>query len=248
MFSFSLCVIRDFVHWMRHRGSSVRSPGVVDQDTHDQLMGDFQHLKQAHDKLLAARGCDYCIAPHKTSGPVSRETLQKRFRATGKWRPSTSRNAVPKTFDKERMDNLIRFMWDKDKKKTGLVWIQQPDHPSNGSKVPLKEAMSSALLLYRLHCLFPGSISPIKQNDLIPGTAWTVSLKHMKTGLTVLFTEKEGGCHIVPDTFHISNIKSDVLYLRNELTELIDLLFAEDFPHPMVGLVAGSTIISELVS
>lgn len=254
MFSGAINIVRDFADWMWLSSPSFPFSGFVTRNTHEQLIREFEilkdthanlertyeDLKEVHDKLVAERDNDYCTTPQKTSSTVSREILQKRFRATGKWVPSAGKSSSIPMVDTSRKGNTTQFMWDKYQNKTVLKWLQEPDASHATFQIPLGEAMSSALLLYRLHCLFPGNIYSTKQNELSPGSVWRVSLKHMKTGLTVVFTEKEGGCHIIPDIFNVGNIKPDVLFLRNELMDLIDMLFAQDFPHLKAGLVAGS--------
>lgn len=96
-------------------------------------------------------------------------------------------------------------------------------------------AMSSAMLLYRLLCLYQAKVTSEGPDGY--KCIWWITLKHKATNETITFGEWKGAAGIW--TRHI-NIKELSEAYKNDLLELLNLLYSKICPHPYDGLVAGS--------
>jgi len=96
------------------------------------------------------------------------------------------------------------------------------------------EAISSALMLYRLLCLFPApvKVEPEGRYKCI----WWVCLKHIDTGETLMFGEWKGAAGIWT-RFH-DHKELPKSFKRDTLT-LLNLLISDQCPHPYDSLTAG---------
>jgi hypothetical protein len=98
------------------------------------------------------------------------------------------------------------------------------------------EAISSALMLYRLLCLFGGKVTVVPKKHQYK-CIWWFTLKHKETGEYLQFGEWKGAAGIWT-RFHSrdelpGSYKADILTLLNEL-------ISKNTPHPYDGTVAGS--------
>lgn len=100
------------------------------------------------------------------------------------------------------------------------------------TNVGFYEALPSALLMYRLACLFPGSIETMGQDGY--KFVWQFRLEHVATKTKITFGEWKGG-----SLFWTEGTKVDKAFLK-DVEELITLLVSDNCPHPYDGLVAGS--------
>lgn len=96
--------------------------------------------------------------------------------------------------------------------------------------VKFQEAISSAMLMYRLACLFPGKITTDGQEGY--KFVWSMHFKHVETGEVIGFGEWKGGALFWTQT--TSNKE-----LIRDLKTLIEILISDNCPHPYDGLVAG---------
>lgn len=104
--------------------------------------------------------------------------------------------------------------------------------PKRLSELDLWYVMSSAMLLYRLCCLFSGLRVHVK------GPAgykyvWTAEVQHVATGGLVNFGEHKGASHV--SASHLQGPKE----FLDDMLELLNLLYDEKCLHPYDGLVAG---------
>lgn len=107
------------------------------------------------------------------------------------------------------------------------------------SKYPF-QVMSSAMLLYRLCCLFVGQLDPTAgvPTDTDRGV-WGIELTHKHTQQQVHLGDKKGGAYLCPDLFDLKEADLDQLAFQADLLELANMLFAADFPHPYGGIAGG---------
>ncbi len=95
-------------------------------------------------------------------------------------------------------------------------------------------ALPSALLMYRLACLFQGNIKACGQDGY--KFTWQFALKHKKSGQIICFGEWKGGS-LFWTQFNLSDVPND---FKADILKLIDVLVSDTCPHPYDGLVAGS--------
>lgn len=159
-----------------------------------------------------------------------------------KWTPVTSEEAhkegglngnvnseilIDKTTLKVR-EPLVRLsMFDKNK----AAYAKQ-EETSTG----IYMAISSALAMYRLICLFN---NPIVETEGAAGykVPWSMSFKHKKTGLIIMFSEWKGGFGVW--TKFGSPKEVPELY-KKDMIEIINLILSDKSPHPYDGCTAGS--------
>lgn len=99
--------------------------------------------------------------------------------------------------------------------------------------VGLYRAIPSALLMYRLSCLFPGQIKTYGQSGY--KFVWQFSFKHLESGNYIIFGEWKGG-----SLFWTKHDKETVpKEFERDILKLINVLVSDDCAHPYDGLVAG---------
>lgn len=96
------------------------------------------------------------------------------------------------------------------------------------------EAIPSALLMYRLACLFEGSIEAAGQEGY--KVVWSMALKHEPSGEFLTFGEWKGGALFW--TKFMSHEKLPKGFKKDTLA-LLEALLSKQCPHPYDGLVAG---------
>jgi hypothetical protein len=105
--------------------------------------------------------------------------------------------------------------------------------PRKESETSFCQAIPSALLMYRLSCLFPGQIKTFGREAY--KFVWQFNLKHRATGEMVCFGEWKGGA-LFWTNFDYSNCPP---LFKNDLEKLLTILVSDNCPHPYDGLVAG---------
>lgn len=120
-------------------------------------------------------------------------------------------------YDKETKCFGFRSYWDDDTKQY---------------EFDMYRVMSSALLLYRVCCLFAGIHIDVMGRDAYK-MVWQAEVKHKATGEAMGFSEWKGAALVrVSDLTLPKEVESDML-------DLLNLLFDTNFPHPYDGTVAG---------
>ena len=105
----------------------------------------------------------------------------------------------------------------------------------NPKAVGFWQAIPSALLMYRLACLFPGQIETEGHEGY--KVTWTMTLRHKATGEILGFGEWKGGALFWTK---YGSYKELPTQFRSDLLKLINLLISDVSPHPYDGVVAGS--------
>lgn len=95
-------------------------------------------------------------------------------------------------------------------------------------------AIPSALLMYRLACLFEGKMNIEGKEGY--KFVWTLPLKHKETGEYLSFGEWKGGS-LFWTKFH--NYKEMPEAFKRDTLALLNALLSKKCPHPYDGLVAG---------
>lgn len=100
----------------------------------------------------------------------------------------------------------------------------------------LYEVMSSALMLYRLICMFPNPkiICEGYNGYKVP---WEMFFKHVETGKIICMSEWKGSFSLRTEFNDITEVP---VSLQKDLCMLFDLLYSNNSPHPYDHTVAGS--------
>jgi len=180
------------------------------------------------------------MANYLVNPPYTQERLGNYERAkeiTTKWTPinhnHTSTNSI---IDSETSGNFM----------SSLVYLHFEDGKfsfdpptkqamEDGTKLALPtylhHVISSALLLYRLNCLFV--IWNIFEDVPRYKTLWWIVVRHKKTGKHLMFGEYKGAAGLNYTCPMKPSFKKDTL-------ELLNFLVSNECPHPYDKTVAGS--------
>ncbi len=101
--------------------------------------------------------------------------------------------------------------------------------------IGMYQVFSSALLLYRLLCLFKAQV--VSEGPEGYKCVWWITLQHKETGDCLMFGEWKGAAGIWTVYHSHEELKDS---FKQDILELLDLLAANDCPHPYDGTVAGS--------
>ena len=122
-------------------------------------------------------------------------------------------------------------------KKTFKTKVVEDAFGKRGDKYyMLYEMMSSALMLYRLICMFPNP-KVVCQGSAGYKVPWEMFFKHKETGRIICMSEWKGSFFLRTEFY---DIKDMPLSLQNDMCILFDLLFSNNSPHPYNHTVAGS--------
>lgn len=126
--------------------------------------------------------------------------------------------------------NLNTFFQFNENRKIELKkdWTFNPDYYG------FYQAIPSALLLYRLGCVFDGEVHFDREGYK---AIWDFPLKHIKTGELVIFGEHKGGSSFWTRWVNVKDVPKEFL---KDLKELIEYLVSDEVSHPYDGVVAGS--------
>ena len=102
--------------------------------------------------------------------------------------------------------------------------------------VGMYHAISSALLLYRLLCLFGSPVQVVPKDDQYK-CIWWVTLEHKKSHQILQFGEWKAAAGIWT-TYH--SIEKMPASFKADILELLNLIVSRTCPHPYDGCVAGS--------
>jgi hypothetical protein len=174
----------------------------------------------------SAESDGYIISPPYCQGRVEHAVYERAEAQTVKWEPieapiglGTCGNISPE-YDKT----------------TGKCVLRPERHERDPERFEyMFHVISSAMLLYRLLCLFKADVETEGPEGY--KCIWWVNLKHKETGEILRFGEWKGAAGIWT-RFH-RNDELPEAYKRDMLL-LLDELVAEDCPHPYDGNIAGS--------
>ncbi|XP_065653826.1 uncharacterized protein LOC136071925 isoform X1 [Hydra vulgaris] len=112
----------------------------------------------------------------------------------------------------------------------------------NSNEIVLVDAIPSALMLYRLICLF--ELNCNDYNCLNDTTVWKVSMVHKRSGGIIHFKDYNGYLKIyvsVDQNCELNTLDTifEISEFRDAVTQLLALLMDEKFCHPY-GTIAGS--------
>jgi len=181
----------------------------------------------------------YVVNPPNVSKRVDDKVYDRVKIQTQKWTP------LPDSSGVELIGN-VRPVWNKKEKKFSFVpYPSLDDTEKNGKTLIIKnyykeydnmhKVISSAMLLYRLLCLFKCTV--VSEGPEGYKCTWWITLKHNKTGERLMFGEWKGAAGIWT-RFH--NTEELPVSYRKDILGLLNKLCAEDCPHPYDGCVAGS--------
>ncbi len=97
------------------------------------------------------------------------------------------------------------------------------------------EVMSSALLLYRLICIFPSNPQLIVDGAQGYKVPWEFWIKHKETNTLFCMSEWKGGISIRTEY----NEYDDNAQATNDIIDLLNLIVSNESPHPYDGCTAG---------
>lgn len=121
------------------------------------------------------------------------------------------------------------FQFTKDRK----VELQK-DFATNFELYGFYQTIPSALLLYRLGCVFDGEVHFDREGYKC---IWEFPLKHIKTEEVVIFGEHKAGSSFWTRFVNVKDVPKEFL---KDLKELIEYLVSDEVSHPYDGVVAGS--------
>lgn len=96
------------------------------------------------------------------------------------------------------------------------------------------QAIPSALLLYKLGCVFDGEVHFDREGYKC---IWEFPLRHKKTKEIVVFGEHKAGSTFWTKYVDVGSIPEEFL---EDLKELLEYLVSDEVSHPYDGVVAGS--------
>ena len=166
------------------------------------------------------RSNNYYAQPQYYAKRVSPKIYDRAAKAASPWEP------VAKIKEELSMCGNVRPDFNKSTHKFQF----------GGGFYGMPDAISSALLLYRLLCLFGGKVTVVPKKHQYK-CIWWFTLKHKETGEYLQFGEWKGAAGIWT-RFHSAeelpaSYKADILTLLNELV-------SKNTPHPYDGCIAGS--------
>lgn len=198
------------------------------------LLKDYQGVKVELSQLKKYR---YPVDPPRVQTRVGREMYERVEAVNGAWTPVS-----PAEVEGKDMCGLMDFSMGSKKPETDIVWdeatgqaVYEPRSFTRNSQELLayKSIISSALLMYRLCCLFPCDV----RVDGPEGykLVWSIYLKHKGTNTYVGFSEWKGS-----PTFLMSETLLTGTAFDEDWLALLNLLLDPNCPHPYDGTVAGS--------
>jgi len=115
----------------------------------------------------------------------------------------------------------------------GQMFDPKLSEAARKKRASLSEAISSALALYRMLCLWKCAV----QSEGPEGykVVWSVPLKNKLTGEVVAFGEYKGGFQLFSRAHSCADLKCAA-----QLIDLLNLICGPKCPHPYDGTVAGS--------
>jgi len=174
----------------------------------------------------------YVVDPPSYQDRVGREMYERVERVTAKWKPQNPHQAHESDMNYMNVGRALRYV--KSKKCFELTSTDSGTLLCHDVETcDLDEVMSSALMLYRLCCLWAGLQIEVEGP---PGykVVWTAELKHIATGEALAFSEWKGALLI-----RVSKLRAPPEF-ESDMLELLNLLCDERCPHPYDGTVAGS--------
>ena len=147
---------------------------------------------------------------------------EKATKITSKWEPVSSK-------DHDLIGNVRPTFSLETEKFTFSHEKFLPDY------IGMYHVISSALLLYRLICLYKAEVYTEGPEGY--KCIWWITLKHKETGEVLMFGEWKGAAGIWT-RYH--NSKELPASYKKDTLNLLNFLVSKTCPHPYDGLVAGS--------
>jgi hypothetical protein len=177
----------------------------------------------------------YVVKPEYIAERLKDNAYSKARKVTSKWVPVAELpeqycGNITSDLTYSRSKRLFSF-----DKKDHEKYLDSITKEADADLVGIHEVMPSALMLYRLLCLFQCTVHSEGPEGY--KLVWQVALKHQESGEVIVFREWKGGLslgHRFP--FGAKPSKA----FMSDLTALLNLLASDQCPHPYDGTVAGS--------
>lgn len=167
---------------------------------------------------------EYLIQPQRGLSRVDQEVYDRVREQTAKWEIFSTEEF------EEGMCGNIRPQWNPD--KYSFEWVEGLGALS--THLSMSRVISSALLVYRLMCLFGGPVTV--ESDRYK-CIWWVGLRHKGTDDVFMLGEWKGAAGIWTKYHKLQELKKE---FADDILALLNKLCSEDCPHPYDGTVAGS--------
>lgn len=165
---------------------------------------------------------------------VGREMSEKAEQISSRWAA-----VPPSDVASQEMSSTSNMRWSK-----GQIWIQwdassgkasltQSNHFDFTQELSYPSVISSALLLYRLCCLFKCQVDVEGPQGY--KVVWSVHLQHKSSGHYVGFSEWKASA-----LFRASKFPPTGTAFDEDWLDLLNLLLDRQCPHPYDGTVAGT--------
>jgi len=172
----------------------------------------------------------YVVDPPICGSRVDNKVYARVKVQTDKWEPQMDMDADGNGNIKPVMDrDTGKFLFKEYDFGKGNYAEFQEDYAS------ISEAISSAMLLYRLLCHYKCTV--ISEGPDGYKTVWWVTLKHKATGEMLTFGEWKGAAGVWTKFVHQK--EAPKVFIKDMLL-LLEELCAQDCPHPYDRCVAGS--------
>lgn len=195
------------------------------------LLTNYQTVEQDLARLKARR---YHVDPPEVQERVGAEMQSRAMEATNTWQPVSIDEAPLRDMTSiTNMDDRTTWLhWDSNSGKASYRPIGDGRNPY-WEKLGYCSVISSALLMYRLCCLFKCQVD-VEGPDGYK-LVWSIYLKHKASGIYVGFSEWKGSPSFLSNKFPPTGTTFDDDWLA-----LLNLLLDPQCPHPYDGTVAGS--------
>lgn len=202
------------------------------------LQQECKRTAQQRDDLLEWQQERYIVDPPIAQKLVGKDVWDHKRDVLAKWSPSAEEQK-PLPWEANCCDpNAPRLLWEKSSSNFVLKVLDHCDPEGRPNYSEPYEVMSSALLLYRLMCLFPGKLDTNFHADQYKAV-WGVELTHKKTHWPLWFGEHKASTRAWPSHYPQQYDQPDHAQFKSDVLELMNLLFSPTCPHTY-GVVAGS--------
>lgn len=184
----------------------------------------------------------YRVEPPCEQDRVDQDTYDRSVQAAAKW-ASSLRAGPAKPWPDEWPDlcstKSKTLLWEMSSRSVVFEAYKSGSWASDAPYQHLSNVMSTALLLYRLLCLFPDQLNV---NDGIDGykCVFRVRLIHKRSRYEIIIGEHKGAASVWPNSQPATMTDPVQQEFFHDQLELLTLLFSDSCPHTYDGTVAGS--------